>query len=381
MKIVSYVQPRRLAFGNGCVSECADDIVCLGLHRAFVVTSPPIRPLVEPFVESLEENGVRVSVFAEVITEPTTTLLQDALDLARIVQPDAVIGFGGGSSMDVAKLVAALPGSGQSVQEVFGIGLLTSRQTYLACVPTTAGTGSEVSPIAIVLDEAAKLKKGVVSPHLVADAAYVDPLLTVTVPPAVTAATGMDALTHCIEVYANRFAHPVIDLYALQGIKLIAANLLRAVEKGDDVEARANVALGSFYGGLGLGPVNTGAVHALAYPLGGEYHVAHGVSNSILLPHLVEYSLPAAPERYAEIARALGVEPGDSAIETARRGVERIWELSRRCGIPRHMADLGIPREAIPHMAEAAMTVTRLLKNSLRQLTEADARAIYEAAF
>src|SRR5439155_14470982 len=154
-----------------------------------------------------------------------------------------------------------------------------------------------------------QLKKAAISPHLVSDAAYVDPALTMSVPPAVTAATGMDALTHCIEAYANRFAHPVVDMYALQGIRLIAANLPLAVERGDDLEARTNVALGSLYGGMCLGPVNTAAVHALSYPLGGEFKVAHGVSNAVLLPHVLEFNLSAAPQRYADIAVALGAQP------------------------------------------------------------------------
>jgi len=227
MRVISYVQPRHVVFGNGCAAACVEDILELGLRRVFLVTGPPIRPLVAPLVEGLKKGGVAVAIHDRVSTEPTITMLDEALQEAREWQPDLVIGFGGGSSMDVAKLVAALPGSGQRVEEVFGTGLLASRRTRLILLPTTAGTGSEVSPIAIVLDEPAKLKKGVVSPHLVADAAYVDPLLTVSVPPDVTAATGMDALTHCIEEYANRFAHPVIDLYALQGVRLIAANLLR----------------------------------------------------------------------------------------------------------------------------------------------------------
>jgi alcohol dehydrogenase class IV len=238
-----------------------------------------------------------------------------------------------------------------------------------------------VTPIAILLDEAENLKKGIVSPHLVPDAAYVDPLLTVSLPPAVTAATGLDALTHCIECYASKVAHPAVDLYALQGITLIAANLLRAVEQGDDLEARANMALGSLYGGLCLAPVNTAAVHALSYPLGGEFHVAHGISNAILLPHVVHFNLPAAPERYARMALALGVEPAADDKATAERGVERLFELYGACGIPARMSELGVPEEAIPRMAEAAMKVTRLLKNNLREVTEADAEAIYRAAF
>jgi alcohol dehydrogenase class IV len=292
-----------------------------------------------------------------------------------------MIGLGGGSAIDVAKLVAALCDGRQEVGEVFGIGYLASRALYLASLPTTAGTGSEVTPIAILLDEAENLKKGIVSPHLVPDAAYVDPLLTVGLPPAITAATGLDALTHCIECYANKFAHPAVDLYALQGIRLIAANLIRAVEHGDDLEARANMALGSLYGGLCLAPVNTAAVHALSYPLGSEFHVAHGISNAVLLPHVVRHNLPAAPERYAQMALAMGIGPGDTDEETAERGVARLFELYRACGLPSSMSELGVPEDAIPGMAEAAMKVTRLLKNNLRELTAADAEAIYRAAY
>ena len=204
------------------------------------------------------------------------------------------------------------------------------RELPLVCLPTTAGTGAEVSPNAILLDEADELKKGVVSPHLVPDAAFVDPLLTISVPPAVTAATGLDALTHCIEAYANKFAHPIVDTYALQGIRLISANLVRAVRNGNDIEARAALALGSLYGGLCLGPVNTAAVHALAYPLGGRFHIAHGVSNALLLPHVLRFNFSAAPERYAEIAVALGVARNGSDLGTAEQGVEFLSQLIAR---------------------------------------------------
>jgi alcohol dehydrogenase class IV len=191
----------------------------------------------------------------------------------------------------------------------------------------------------------------------------------------------MDALTHCIEVYANRFAHPLIDLYALEGIRLIGADLKRAFENGDDVDARGNLALGSLYGGLGLGPVNTGAVHALAYPLGGRFHVAHGISNALLLPYVMEFNIPEAPDRFANIALALGVDRAGSDFETARKGVEKVGQLLRDCGLPTKLSELRVPREAIDDMAEAAMTVTRLLKNNLREVTLGDAKEIYEEAY
>ena len=381
MRVITLLQPKRIVFGEGCASQCVDDLLALGLSRVFIVTSPPIVGLVEPLAHAVKRGSASVTIYPEIATEPAIATFEATLEAARESEPDAVIGLGGGSAMDVAKLVAALYDGQQSMREVFGIGKLASRTLYLACLPTTAGTGSEVSPNAILLDETDELKKGVVSPHLVPDAAYVDPLLTLTLPPPVTAATGLDALTHCIEAYANRFAHPIVDLYTLEGIRLIGANLLRAVENGDDVEARANMALGSLYGGLGLAPVNTAAVHALAYPLGGEFHVAHGVSNAVLLPPVLEFNLPAAPERYAEIALAMGAEAGASPLETAQRGLDKMRELSRRCSIPAGLSELGVPAEAIPRMAQSAMKVTRLLKNNLRELTAADAEAIYRAAY
>jgi alcohol dehydrogenase class IV len=248
-------------------------------------------------------------------------------------------------------------------------------------LPTTAGTGAEVSPNAILLDETDELKKGVVSPHLVPEAAFVDPLLTLSVPAAVTAATGLDALTHCIEAYANKFAHPIVDLYALQGIKLISQNLTRAVRAGGDLEARAALALGSLYGGLCLGPVNTAAVHALAYPLGGRFHIAHGVANALLLPHVLRFNFSAAPERYAEISVALGVARNGSTLTTAEHGVDFLTQLSRDCGVPQKLSELNISRDAIPSLAKAALQVQRLLKNNLRPLTETDAAQIYTAAY
>ena len=238
-----------------------------------------------------------------------------------------------------------------------------------------------MSPNAILLDERDHLKKGIVSPYLIADAAYVDPKLTWTVPAKVTADTGMDALTHCIEAYTNRFAHPAVDIYALKGIQLIAANLVRAVKNGDDRDAREALALGSLYGGLCLGPVNTAAVHALSYPLGGEFHIPHGLSNAILLPPVMKFNQPACPERYADVAVACGVTPGSSADETAAAGINFIYQLADTVGIPKRLADLGIPQTAVDDMAKAAMEVQRLLKNNPRPVTEQDARDIYNSLY
>jgi alcohol dehydrogenase class IV len=215
----------------------------------------------------------------------------------------------------------------------------------------------------------------------VADLAICDPDLTMSMPPAVTAATGIDALVHCMEAYANKFAHPAVDVYALEGIRRIGRSIETAVMDGTNRAARADVMLGALYGGLCLGPVNTAAVHALAYPLGGEYRIAHGVANSLLMPHVFRFNLPAMPERYAEIAVALGCVRGSTALETAETGLRRLTGLSLDCGIPQRLRDVGIPEADLPRLAGEAMKVTRLLKNNPRALTAADAEQIYRVAY
>jgi len=277
--------------------------------------------------------------------------------------------------------VAALYDDHQQVRSVFGIGLLVRRALPLVCIATTAGTGADVSPNAILLDESERLKKGVVSPHLVPDIAICDPELTYSVPASVTAATGIDALVHCMEAYANKHAHPVVDVYALEGIRRLGRSMKTAVRDGTNRVARADVMLGALYGGLCLGPVNTAAVHALSYPLGGEFRVAHGVANSLLMPHVFRFNLPAMPERYAEIAVALGCEVGSSALATAESGLSKLTEMSRECGIPQRLRDVGVPEADLPRLAQEAMKVTRLLKNNPRELTAADAERIYREAF
>jgi alcohol dehydrogenase class IV len=381
MNTVTLLQPSRIAFGNGCAMQSVEFLVQRDAKRVLLVTSKSVRPQIEIIIEALKKSGCEVVEAKFVPPEPTLIFFETALVEARGDKIDSVLGIGGGSVLDIAKLLAALVRGSQNVADIFGVDLLRGRALPLVCLPTTAGTGSEVSPIAVLLDEAVELKKGVVSPHLVPDAAFVDPLLTLSVPPAVTAATGLDALTHCIEGFANKFAHPVTDTYALRGIQLISENLLRAVRDGNNAEARANVALGSLLGGLCLGPVGTAAIHALSYPLGGRFHIAHGVSNALLAPHVLRFNFSAAPERYAEISAALGVARNGSLLTTAEHGVNALTKLSRDCGVPQTLSALEIPRAAIPAMAQAAMQVTRLLKNNPRPLTEADAARIYESAY
>ena len=381
MRTITLLQPQKTVFGTGCIDQFADDYLKLGYKRLFVVTTAVVRPAITSMTDRLSENGVSVKFYEDVHGEPSIADFKTILKSAEDFGADSFIGIGGGSILDLTKLTAALLGSAQQIEDLFGTGLIERRGKWFACAPTTAGTGSEMSPNAILLDERDALKKGIVSPYLVADAAYIDPKLTWTVPSKVTAETGMDALTHCIEAYTNKFAHPMVDMFALKGIRLIAANLAKAVKNGNDVEAREALAAGSMYGGMCLGPVNTAAVHALSYPLGGEYHISHGLSNAILLPSVMRFNCPACVKRYAEVALACGVEPGATDEETAMRGVEFVTSLSKECGIPTTLTEIGIPHSAVAHMAKAAMDVQRLLKNNPREVTEKDAVDIYESLY
>jgi alcohol dehydrogenase class IV len=234
-----------------------------------------------------------------------------------------------------------------------------------------------MSPNAILLDETTNEKKGIISPDLVPDAVYIDPVLTLSLPAKLTAETGIDALCHCIEAYTNKFAHPTVDLYALEGIKLIGANLLKACQNPKDLDARAALSLGSMYGGLCLGPVNTAAVHALSYGLGGKYHISHGLANAILLPYVMLFNLPACVDKTAEIALALGIPKGPDAETTALQGIAKIRELCIACGIPQHLSALGIQSVDLPELAAIALNVKRLLNNNPREVGMDDAMSIF----
>lgn len=377
MQTVKIHFPKKFVFGDGCLNVFVDDFLKLPCKRVYLVADPQIRKALDFIRDALEIAGLDVIVNTSIGNEPTEGDFISILSEAESRNVDSVIGIGGGSVLDVAKLVAALTGAGVLPESVYGSGNLSGRRLFLACLPTTAGTGSEVSPNAILLDEKENLKKAVVSPFLLPDATYVDPLLTHSVPPAVTASTGIDALTHCIEVFANKFAHPVTDLYALEGIRLIYNNLEQAFYDGSNAEARREVALGSVYGGLGLGPVNTAAVHAIAYPLGSEYHIPHGISNAILLPHILEYNLPYGAERYSAIARAIDVPEKGSDIEMARKGIRKIGELCRSLEIPAGLQAFQVPSDAVPSLAKSAMKVQRLLRNNVRELSLNEVEEIY----
>ena len=380
MKTITFLNPGKLVFGAEAYDTFKQDILGAGLQRLFVVSIEPLSELLSDLKAEFDSQGIQCEFDFSIVEEPTFAEFEVLLTKARSFRADSVIGLGGGSVMDVAKLLAAQINNQQSTAEIVGIGNLAERQTHLVCIPTTSGTGSEVSPNALFTD-ANGAKIGVISPHLVPDAAYICPELTVSVPASITAATGIDALTHCLEAYANNFSHPMANVIAIEGIRLIAENIVAACKNGANLEARTNIALGSVYGGMCLGPVNTGAVHALAYPLGTEFHIPHGLSNALLLPYVMEFNLPKAIKPYADIAKAMGAKEGATDEETAKNGIAKIRELITACGIPSRLNEVDIPIDAIDGMAEGALKVQRLLKNNLREVSLADAVAIYHAAY
>lgn len=381
MRQIKLLYPSKLSLGAGSISEFPGDIEGKDVKRIFILSFPEILPVIAPFIADLEQKGYILTLDDSIRTEPAVTDFKRIISVARRFGPDLVLGIGGGSVLDVAKLIAAQLENRQSLDDIFGINLLAGRKTLLACMPTTSGTGSEVSPNAILLDEEERLKKGIISPFLVPDMCYIDPELTLSVPPAVTASTGIDAFTHCLEAYVNRRSHPVIDTYALEGMRLISGSLYAAVQDGHHIEARNNLCLGSLYGGMCLGPVNTTAIHALSYPLGSEFHIAHGLSNALLLPYVMEFNLPVAVERYATVAGFMGVEEEGSDEVRAKAGIGAIKKLLSACGIPSSLSEIGIKPDAIQGMAASAMKIQRLLVNNPREVTFEDAVSIYKNAF
>ncbi|MDR2145170.1 MAG: iron-containing alcohol dehydrogenase [Tannerella sp.] len=372
MNAIVLYQPEKIVFGAGTFRQLPDECKKKGLRRILTLYAAPLKSKAEELNQLLIVNGIEAQGMEYVGTEPTVAYFNTLLMVAKEQQPDTVIGIGGGSVLDTAKLIAALYDSDQQVENVFGKNLLQGRNCGLIGVPTTSGTGSEVSPNAILLDENTAEKKGIISPHLVPDSCYIDPELTTGLPPDITAETAMDALSHCIEAFTNKFSHPIVDNYALAGIQLIVKYLETAYHDGSDLEARTALALGSMYGGLCLGPVNTAAVHALSYGLGGKYHISHGLANAILLPEVMKFNQDACPEKYKAMAQVLGVRTAEEVIEKIRR-------LSARCGIPQKLTIIGIDASEVGNLADLAMNVTRLLVNNPREVSREDAINIYNA--
>ena len=350
------------------------------------VTDPGLRKLglCDAALASLSDIGATVTVFDAVEADPSLATVMMAVETGRSAGVTGVAGFGGGSSLDVAKLAALLIGSREDIDGAWGVGNAKGPRLPLALVPTTAGTGSEVTPVSIIT-VGAEEKRGVSSPIILPDIAVLDPELTLGLPPAITAATGVDAMVHAIEAYASKNANnnPLSKMLARQALRLLGANIEKAVFDGGDLEARGAMLLGSMLAGQAFANSPVAAVHALAYPIGGTFHVPHGLSNALVLPHVLRFNAPEAAGLYAEIAPDafphLAGEEGSQGRCAAF--IEELAGLSRKLGMPTRLREMSIGEDHLARMAADAMKQQRLLVNNPRQVTEADALAIYRAAW
>ncbi|CAD5105868.1 iron-containing alcohol dehydrogenase [Zestomonas carbonaria] len=374
-----------------CESGAASRLATLCRERearsVLIVTDPGITRLglLDGVLPGFAAEGVAVAVYDQVLADPPEAVVLAAVEQARAQRAELIVGFGGGSSMDVAKLVALLahPDCAQALADIYGVGNARGRRLPLIQVPTTAGTGSEVTPIAIVTTgETTKL--GVVSTLLLPDLALLDAELTLGLPAAVTAATGIDAMVHAIEAYTSKLKkNPLSDLLAREALRLLAANLDAAVHDGGNREARQAMLLGACLAGQAFANAPVAAVHALAYPLGGHFHIPHGLSNALVLPHVLGFNAEVAAPLYAELASlVLGhrLRPGD-AMNLTEQLIFALADFSERSGLPTRLRDAGVPEAMLPQLAADAMLQQRLLVNNPREVSEADALAIYRAAY
>lgn len=353
-----------------------------GIGHALVVTDPGFLKTgqVDPAIASLKSVDIQVSLYSDVVADPPEAVVLKAVENARAARVDMVIGLGGGSSMDVAKLIAALVGSDQELKTMYGIGNIKGGRLPLIQIPTTAGTGSEVTPISIVTT-GTTTKMGVVSPQLYADLAVLDATLTVGLPPKVTAATGIDAMVHAIEAYTTKLKkNPLSDMLARQALDLLGKNIVTASEDGKNIAARQAMLLGAMLAGQSFANAPCAAVHALAYPIGGIFHVPHGLSNSLVLPHVLRFNAPEAVGMYAELAEIVCPGTSGSAEAKCQSLIAHMEGLAKRLGIETSLREVGIAESDLDRLADDAMLQTRLLGNNPRAVSRDDARAIYAEA-
>jgi alcohol dehydrogenase class IV len=384
MSQFSFETAPKIICEQGGANRLGDVAVGLGISRVFLVTDAGLvkARLLDGALASLAAGGVQATVFSAVLADPPESSVQSAVDAARAAGVDGVVGFGGGSSMDTAKLVALLVRTPQALPDIYGIGLARGPRLPLVQVPTTAGTGSEVTPISILTTPSHE-KKGVVSPLLYPDVALLDSLLTLGLPAAVTAMTGVDAMVHAIEAFTTRLKkNPLSDSLAIKALQLLYVNLPAAVSDGKDASVRENMLLGSLFAGMAFANAPVGAVHALAYPLGGHYGLPHGLTNSLMLGPVLEFNSAAAQGLYAELGRAILPELAGTADQTAAVAfVAAIRARVAAMPYAQTLRDAGITQDDLQMLAEDAMKVQRLLVNNPRDVVYEDALAMYRMAY
>jgi len=374
-KANTFLSPNKVILGNGVVSQVGKEAEKLGTEKALIVTDEGVvkAGLVEGVKESLEAQKIGADIFDGVEAEPPARIVDECAQLARDKRYDIIIGIGGGSSLDVAKGASIMATNDGKVLDYAGTDLVPRSGLPKILIPTTAGTGSEVSRAFVISDERDNVKKAVYSDFVLADVAIVDPLLTISMPPTVTADTGVDALVHAIETYVSVNATPFSDILAIEAIYLIAENLPAAYAKANNVEARFNMALAATLAGLAFSSGGLGAVHALSNPLGTKYHLSHGRANAVMLPYVVDFNKIGNLKKYAHIAQAMGENiEGLSAYQAAEKLVININRLLETLGIPTKISAYGASREDIPKLVEGGMKLSRLFVPNPRNLTEED---------
>lgn len=367
----------------GAAQNLARHCQDLAIDRVMLVTDPGIISLgmEVPIIASLQQAGISVELYSEVEADPPEHVVLAAAAVARQAKSQGVIGLGGGSSMDVAKLVAVLAPSSQPLAQMYGIGNVSGQRLPLIQVPTTAGTGSEVTMVAIVTT-GETTKTGVVSKQLLPDVAVLDAELTLGLPPHITAATGIDAMVHAIEAYTSKHQkNAYSDMLAREALRLMSSNLSEAVHNGSNLEARSNMLLGAMMAGQAFANSPVAAVHALAYPLGGHFHIPHGLSNSLVLPHVLRFNADAAAPLYAQLLATIGGHAEGSALHKTQVFIERIVAMIADVNLPVTLREMKISENDLPMLATDAMLQQRLLVNNPRPVNETDALAIYQAAY
>jgi alcohol dehydrogenase len=380
----SFTGAAKIVFGAGSFKKLAEHVRMLQGRCPLIVLDKNLAAVgfSRTVTDVLDGSGLRLSFFEQAEPEPRLELADEGAKAALKGKCDLVVGIGGGSAMDLAKAIAAVAGNKGKAADYLGLNKVPGPGLPTIMVPTTAGTGSEVTFTAVFVRRDLKKKEGMNSPFLYPAIALLDPELTLTLPPGPTATTGLDALCHAIESYTSIQASPMSEMISLEAIRLISDHLRTCVHNGGNLEAREQMLLGSLYAGLGLANAGVTAVHSLSYPLGGKYGVPHGLANTLLLPHVMAFNLPGNLEKFAVIADAMGELADDLPLrEAAWQAVEAVNALIEDCGIHQTLADLDIPQDVFPELAKTAMTVARPLQNNPRKLTLEDAIEIYEDAF
>jgi len=382
-KIISLRSPHLILAGLGASERLGQEAKGIGAKKALIVTDKGI-------IESgtgkkikylLEREGIGVEIFDQVISDPDIACAQACIEIAKKDRFDLIVGVGGGSPMDIASITSVMLTNPGTVYDYFGVNLVKNPGIPTILIPTTAGTGAEATPNAILTDTKEKLKKAIVSPYILPRIAIVDPLLTLSMPPSVTSSSGVDALTHAIESYTSNNATILTDLLAKEAIILIGRSLRTAVANGNNLEARYDMSIGSLYAGISLANAGVTAVHALAYPLGGQFNIPHGIANGLLLPYVMEFNVLGNIPKFAQIAHFLGEKLDHMALlDQAYQAAKAVKAIYRDLKIPQSLTELKVPKEAIPIMAKAAVNVTRLMGNNPRTMTLQDVERTYEKA-